>query len=896
MLNFLSNLTNEYEIYVKPLLNGEEPDFLIIRPNHGVVLIVVNEMDLTKFKIDDQKKGNKVEFNDWIIAKPNSPNEFIKIKSPLAQISTYKSNIINFHIPDLIFEGKKNRKFYAIISTLVYFHNATNNLIFSYTGINNNNYILSDRNSENPFQEYNILADRKNQYQFILTREDLTFDNFDKLLIKSHILDVKPSVFFDKYIYIKFAQQLRTSLHEKHDEEIYIDPEILKLKYNAQQIDIIKGEKHQNSKHDNDKTFNLFSANSDEQNVLISNKETNINESDSKNSIERNKAIVKGVYGSGKTTVLAACVVVNYLKLRKIKSIPKILILTFNITLVEWIKYKIEEAIQVLPQNFPELKDDIEKYRTEIFQNIVINNYHQFIKQITNHLGISISDYYEDNVNEDNINEDNKNNQFNNTNRSVRNTNYLKLYDDYEFFNKQVNNLSIKPEMYDAVFIDEIQDYKRDWMMIIKNIFLSKEGKYYLFGDEKQNIYDRQIENKDMVLYFGDRIFSKFKLMDTYRSETKITNFIVNFQKKFFSEKYNIDNINTLKSKDNIFKNYTLFEKVDNTRISYIRISNENKFLIRQELFNIISNHIIKTSNPRNSTAITYAIIGTKTYRLRTMDAYYRYITGNETQTTFEKFEHVFLTWLDISFNCLANNEKRNYTQINDLYMDCCPLNYNDSIDNTYNVDPFTEQSLKFASIIKSIFKKYFNNADMMIPLLSILLTIDAMERNSIIIFENCIQNISNNLNLDNNKLLSCLDELKNFLVSNAGIYKEIVNNIFSSKNKYDEIRTNQKRHFSITGRSDRLTRIITSNYDSYDTELKHIRNNIVVNLSTIHSFKGMEADIVFLLIDKEERNKDNFAELLYTGITRTKEELIIIDMGNTEFSDKIIDILNIKD
>mgnify|MGYP002755527088 FL=1 len=53
-----------------------------------------------------------------------------------------------------------------------------------------------------------------------------------------------------------------------------------------------------------------------------------------------------------------------------------------------------------------------------------------------------------------------------------------------------------------------------------------------------------------------------------------------------------------------------------------------------------------------------------------------------------------------------------------------------------------------------------------------------------------------------------------------------------------------------------------------------------MIKLSTVHSFKGWEIHTLFLLIDEQST-----FELVYTGITRARQNIIIINLGNTKLS-----------
>ncbi|HOT32412.1 MAG TPA: UvrD-helicase domain-containing protein, partial [Petrotogaceae bacterium] len=58
-------------------------------------------------------------------------------------------------------------------------------------------------------------------------------------------------------------------------------------------------------------------------------------------------------------------------------------------------------------------------------------------------------------------------------------------------------------------------------------------------------------------------------------------------------------------------------------------------------------------------------------------------------------------------------------------------------------------------------------------------------------------------------------------------------------------------------------------------------RNGHELKISTIQSFKGMEMDKVILLIGEDDQE-----ELVYTGITRAREKLVIINNGNGKYHD----------
>ena len=90
------------------------------------------------------------------------------------------------------------------------------------------------------------------------------------------------------------------------------------------------------------------------------------------------------------------------------------------------------------------------------------------------------------------------------------------------------------------------------------------------------------------------------------------------------------------------------------------------------------------------------------------------------------------------------------------------------------------------------------------------------------------------------------------------------------------------------------------------ESELEKIRTNKkynfwfnsgTVKLSTVHSFKGWESELLFLIIEPKyrESNKFNMAfdEILYTGITRSRSQLVIINYGNTDYHERLKKIVD---
>jgi len=152
---------------------------------------------------------------------------------------------------------------------------------------------------------------------------------------------------------------------------------------------------------------------------------------------------IKGVAGSGKTLVLAKRAV-NAHK----RTGSQVLILTYNLSLKNYIHDRISDV------------------REEFYWNsFYITNYHQFFKAQANNYNIEITG--------------------------------LDCWQDISFFEKAKSSI-VK---YDVVLIDEIQDYQQEWIDIIAKYFIHTETEFVVLGDEKQNIYERELdENNEPIV------------------------------------------------------------------------------------------------------------------------------------------------------------------------------------------------------------------------------------------------------------------------------------------------------------------------------------------------------------------------------------------------------------
>lgn len=328
----LMNLLEEQDsIYLKPNINGDIPDAVVVRPNKGIMLILVCN-SINAANIDTIKK--------------------------------YQQNLIQLHIQDMMGRALTNRSSWGIVKMVLYFPQKTTSEIRS------------------------ALADK---YVYLYGRDILEECNCQTFLKETKFNH--SNYFFDNNIYNSFIRIIAPQWHS-----------------------------YKQGKH-----INLTK----EQEILTK-------------SEPAKKQKINGVAGSGKTQVLANRAVNAHLRTGR-----PILVLTYNLTLVNYIRYRIGEV-----------RADFS------WSNIVVTSYHQLFTTAANNYQLKM---------------------YCNNNFSV--------YEDITFFNSVKNKIT----RYAAILIDEVQDYKREWLKILHDYFLEPNGEFVVFGDAKQNIYNRPLDSYGQI-------------------------------------------------------------------------------------------------------------------------------------------------------------------------------------------------------------------------------------------------------------------------------------------------------------------------------------------------------------------------------------------------------------
>ena len=521
-------LADDVEIYFKPFLNGDIPDIVLMQKGLGVAIIEVNEWSLEDYEVDS--------LNRWYF-KANQE----QIKSPFGQVRNYSNNMYSLHINGLLEAKVKNRNFHANVKSYVYFHNITKKELETFYTPTYDFFKDAESEINRQFkleafnhQDYTKKLDEIKRSKGKLTN-DLSFTAFCNDNIKKNLLPTMPNGLFIDSIYVEFHRYLQPPLHTIDQGKHIV--------YTSQQSSCIKS--------------------------LVGFQK------------------IRGVPGSGKTAVLAKRAV-NAFK----RHNSRVLILTYNITLVSLIR---------------NLIDDIqEEFR---FTDFYILTYHEFYKQRANQVNLNIT-----------ISPETKKKHNLHTNEAI--SKYLDntYYSNLNFFKNQADEFT----KYHSIFIDEVQDYAANWLKIVKNYFLAPEGEMVLFGDEKQDIYHMKRESNDKntptLSGFGSWIYLA-KSIRQLKYGDRIVNLAQEFQHTFFkSNDLFENNTSQLKLERGLF-HVAHYEESDDETL---------KAIVETILEECRKNHI----SPND-----IAILSSRIAVLRRVDYYIRKLFNEKTITTFEAEE-----------------------------------------------------------------------------------------------------------------------------------------------------------------------------------------------------------------------------------------------------------------
>lgn len=375
-----NHLPSDYIVYYEPEIRGKRPDFVIIGPDLGIVVL----------EVKDYLKSSIYQINqdEWILHNTNG--ELNTTKNPLKQARDY-ARLISEHL-------KKDKNLVQQTSTYLKFPYGYG-VVF--TRMNQETFITNHL--------YQVIDP-----QFTLCRDEIDPDetefSSEVLLEKIHGMF---TIFHSKK-YILTAEDIQAI-------RFHLFPEV---RISAEYKSPVRHQDQLLLSLHNIKTMDLYQENLAKQ-------------------IGDKHRLIRGVAGSGKTLVLAGRAKV----LAKTHPDWKILVLCYGISLSRSLKQMIDKMVSE-PEDLFEMMEVLGKKNPSKME---VYNFHEWLRQI------------------------------------------LKMKDSEipVLLEKVRQNEAILP-MYDAILIDEGQDFEPEWLKLLSHCLNPNTQSLLLVEDRAQSIFRRK--------------------------------------------------------------------------------------------------------------------------------------------------------------------------------------------------------------------------------------------------------------------------------------------------------------------------------------------------------------------------------------------------------------------
>lgn len=414
-------LPDDYIVYFEPDIQGRRPDFVIIGPDLGIVVLEVK--DYTKNTLF------QINHDEWHIV--TTSGEQAVIKSPMKQA---RDNM--FHVVDTL---KKDKSLIQLEGKYKF------QLKFPY----GHGVVFTRMNSKDFIKDglYSVI-----EPNLSLTRDEIDPDKegFSEEILMEKILNM---------FVVPFRLKESLSIEDINAIRYHLFPEVrISAEYKPP---VPYQDQLLLSLHDI-KTMDLHQENLAKQ-------------------IGDKNRLIRGVAGSGKTIILAS----RAKMLSKQNPDWKILILCYNISLSNAIQQMIHHMLNE-PEDLFDFDPNAKSIQNE---NIIVRNFHSWLK------------------------------------------NDLRIREQQlpDIIEKLERNEAILPT-YDAVLIDEGQDFEADWLRLVSLLINADTQSLLLVEDRAQTIYQRKRSYlQDTGLSFQGR--SKV-LSINYRNTQQIVKFAWEFYRK----------------------------------------------------------------------------------------------------------------------------------------------------------------------------------------------------------------------------------------------------------------------------------------------------------------------------------------------------------------------------
>lgn len=189
-----------WTVFEQPHINSMKPDFVLLNPKRGIIIIEVKDWNLN---LDIYEDGGFIRGTDGKLHK----------KNPINQVENYKSNILKLELTNSVYLAERFKNYYSCIETVVYFH-----------GISKTNALKFCKKNENAYtkiwtdEDVKYISNPQNKLNYINHTYALTW-NYSKFnnngLLEKLVNELEKHLSYADYNYQRKKPYILTSSQKK---------------------------------------------------------------------------------------------------------------------------------------------------------------------------------------------------------------------------------------------------------------------------------------------------------------------------------------------------------------------------------------------------------------------------------------------------------------------------------------------------------------------------------------------------------------------------------------------------------------------------------------------------------------------------------------------------------
>lgn len=157
----------DWTVFEQPHINSMKPDFVLLNPKRGVIIIEVKDWNLNSDVYEEEGYVRGTDGNSYE-------------KNPIKQVEHYKNGILKSELSSSVYLAEQFEDYYGCVETVVYFHGASEQQVSDFCGKHNGHTKLWTTQDIEHMKNTNQRL-KAAQYTYALAKESSKFNKSNLL-------------------------------------------------------------------------------------------------------------------------------------------------------------------------------------------------------------------------------------------------------------------------------------------------------------------------------------------------------------------------------------------------------------------------------------------------------------------------------------------------------------------------------------------------------------------------------------------------------------------------------------------------------------------------------------------------------------------------------------------